>query len=288
MVTTRIIGVVNVLNNIAVQSINFNKYLPIGKPEIAISFLNSWGIDEILVLDIKGYLKEKTNMFASLPDYVANCHVPIAAGGGVKSLTDIEKLIRHGADKVVINSKSYENPKILEEGVKEFGQQAIIVSIDVRNISKKYVAFSKSGSKRINKSFESILKQAEEYGAGEIIINSIDKDGSKTGYDINLFDYVKKNVSIPVIGCGGVGTANHFLSGMKVGLSGLAAGNFFHFTEHSVIQLKRYLVKNKHNIRLDTYADYNGHEFSIDSRLSVLNEKKLDSLRYDYIPQEKI
>ena len=125
MSVTRIIGVVNVYNNIAVQSIGFKQYLPIGSPEIIISYLNRWGIDEIIILDIKASLKNEKKLIKKLPDYIKKCHTPVSAGGGVASLKDIENLIRRGADKVVINTQAWENRKIVEEGIKEFGSQAI-------------------------------------------------------------------------------------------------------------------------------------------------------------------
>ena len=132
------------------------------------------------------------------------------------------------------------------------------------------------------------LKQAQDHGAGEILINSIDRDGSKRGYDLELFNYVKDIVSIPIVGCGGVGTSNHFLQSMNIGLSGLAAGNFFHYTEHSVILLKSFLDQNQENIRLDTYANYHEREFALDERLQTLSDDKLEALKFEYIPEEKI
>ena len=288
MLTTRIIGVINVLNNVAVQSINFNRYLPVGRPEIAISYLNKWGIDEIVVLDMKGSVNVGSKLHKYLPGYVADCQAPIAAGGGVQKLADIENLIRNGADKVVINSSAYNNPKIIDEGAREFGEQAIVVSVDIRKEKNNYVIYAESGSKKIGMPLADALRQAQDHGAGEILINSIDRDGSKKGYDLDLLNYVKDIISIPIVGCGGVGTANHFLQAMPIGLSGLAAGNFFHYTEHSVIQLKSYLNQTEEDIRLDTYANYQNREFALDERLLVLSDDKLEALKFEYIPEENI
>ena len=123
------------------QSIHFKKYLPVGRPDIAISYLNKWGIDEIVVLDIKGSLNGSSELQKCLPSYVADCQAPIAAGGGVRNLTDIENLIRNGADKVVINSSAHNDPQIIDEGAREFGEQAIVVSVDVRQEKNNYVIF---------------------------------------------------------------------------------------------------------------------------------------------------
>ena len=288
MLTTRIIGVINVLNNVAVQSINFNRYLPVGRPDIAISYLNKWGIDEIVVLDMKGSVNGGSELYKYLPGYVADCQAPIAAGGGVQNLADIESLIRNGADKVVINSSAYNNPKIIDEGAREFGEQAIVVSVDIRKEKNNYAIFAESGSKKIGMPLADALRQAQDHGAGEILINSIDRDGSKKGYDLNLLNYVKDIISIPAVGCGGVGTSNHFLQAMPIGLSGLAAGNFFHYTEHSVIQLKSYLNQTEEDIRLDTYANYQNREFALDERLLALSDGKLEALKFEYIPEENI
>jgi len=288
MLSTRIIGVINVLNNVAVQSINFNRYLPVGRPDIAISYLNKWGIDEIVVLDMKGSVNGSSKLHKYLPGYVADCQAPIAAGGGVQKLADIENLIRNGADKVVINSSAYNNPKIIDEGAREFGEQAIVVSVDIRKEKNNYAIFAESGSKKIGMPLADALRQAQDHGAGEILINSIDRDGSKKGYDIHLLNYVKDIIYIPIVGCGGVGTSNHFLQAMQIGLSGLAAGNFFHHTEHSAIQLKSYLNQTEEDIRLDTYASYQKREFALDERLLALSDDKLEALKFEYIPEEKI
>ena len=140
MLTTRIIGVLNILDGIVVQSVNFLKYLPIGNPSIAVTFLNKWGIDEIIIQDIKATNNSECYLYKSLPKYVVNCQVPIAAGGGIKNLKDIENLIRNGADKVIINSAAHSNSKVINEGAKEFGDQAIIISIDIKKINDKYAS----------------------------------------------------------------------------------------------------------------------------------------------------
>ena len=288
MLTTSIIGFINVLDNFVVQSINFNRYLPIGRPDIAISYLNKWGIDEIVVLDIKGSVKSHSELHKFLPSYVKDCQAPIAAGGGVRGLVDIENLIRNGADKVVINTFAHNDPQIIDEGAREFGEQAIVVSIDVKKEKDDYTIYAESGSKKIEMALADALRQAQDYGAGEILINSIDRDGSKRGYNLELFNYVKEIVSIPIVGCGGVGTSKDFKEAMSIGLSGLAAGNFFHYTEHSVIQLKCYLNQYREDIRLDTYANYQSRKFALDERLLALSDDKLEALKFEYIPEEKI
>ena len=160
--------------------------------------------------------------------------------------------------------------------------------MDVRKTENSYSVFSHSGSKKIKMTLDDIIKKAQEYGAGEIFLNSINRDGSKKGFDIKLIKYVKDRIDIPLVACGGVGTSNHFLKALDTGVSGLAAGNFFHFTEHSTIHLKSYLMHFSDKIRLDTYANYKNNNFGLDERLSILSDEDLEKLKFDYIPQEKI
>lgn len=288
MLTTRIIGVLNILDGIVVQSVNFLKYLPIGNPSIAVTFLNKWGIDEIIIQDIKATNNSECYLYKSLPKYVVNCQVPIAAGGGIKNLKDIENLIRNGADKVIINSAAHSNSKVINEGAKEFGDQAIIISIDIKKINDKYVIFTNSGRKKINLDLIDYIKMVDDFGVGEIILNSIDRNGTKQGYDLELLEIVQKNTSLPLIGNGGASRALHFNEAMFLNLSGLAAGNFFHYTEHSVITTKSYLKKYKNNIRSDTYANYLNSKFNIDERTLPPDDKTLENLKYNFIPEEKI
>ena len=288
MLVTRIVGVINLLDDIVVQSLGFNRYLPIGSPEVAVSYLNQWGIDEIVILDISGSVRGECNLYQKLAGYTERCQTPVSAGGGIKTICDIESLIANGADKVVINTKAHEDPNIIRLGVQKFGEQAIVVSVDVKKVGDEYRVFVQSGNRMMNRSLLVVLKEAQDYGAGEIFVNSIDRDGSKKGYDLELFNYIMNNISIPVVGCGGVGTANHFLDALPLKLSGLAAGNFFHYTEHSVILLKSYLRKKSQNIRLDTHTSYHGQEFSVDQRLRVLPDCELENLKFKYIPEEKI
>lgn len=289
MFPTRIIGVITIYQDIAVQSIGFQKYLPIGKPEIAISFLDSWGIDEIVVLDIKGSSKNKINLFKKLKNYTKNCHTPITAGGGIKSLKDIENLIRNGADKVMINSYSLINKNLIKDGIKEFGSQAIMVGLDIKKIKNNYEVFYFSGQQKSKYSFKDTLKILENSGAGEIFINSIDRDGKKNGYDLNLAKIVKSNIKLPLIFCGGAGSANDFLKILPYNISGIAAGNFFHFTEHSVIFLKKYLNKfHKELIRLDANISCR-HNFSdLNFRPTKANDEYLENLKFKKITKNYI
>ena len=288
MLKTRVIAVLNINNGVVVQSINFQDYLPVGKPKIAIDFLDSWGIDEIVLLNIGNNKKNKNIFYKNLNTYTKNCQTPIAAGGGVSSLKDIEKIISNGADKVVINTSAHKSPSIIKNAEKLFGKQAIVVSIDVRKNDTQYSVFTHSGKQIIDRDLKSIILQAQDYGAGELLINSIDNDGRKNGYDIKLIEFVKRYASIPIIICGGVGNAKHFSSVLNYDLSGLAAGNFFHYTEHSVITLKQQLSRVKRNIRIDTISNYKNKKFDKYGRQLPMNDYDFENLRFKFIEEEII
>ena len=245
---TRIIGVINVLNGIAVQSIKFNQFLPIGNPKIALDYLFSWGIDEIVILNIS---RQKKDLYI-FPDLIKNCFISVAVGGGIDSIKDIDFLIKSGADKVVINTEAYKNPNLLKITSQKYGKQSLIVSIDVKKVKNKYVVFVNSGKTKSKKSLEETINIAENNGAGEILINSIDRDGTKNGFDFKLTTLVKSYTNLPLNICGGAGKISDFEKIIDFNPSGICAANFFHFKEQRVRVLKNQLFtfKNKKKIRI--------------------------------------
>lgn len=239
---SRIIGVINILNGVAVQSLNFKKFLPIGNPKIAIEYLYSWGIDEIVLLNIS---RNKESL-KSVPKLLKNCFVPISIGGGIGSIKDVDFLIKNGADKVLINTNLINNNKLPKEISKKYGKQSLIISIDVKKLNKDYIVFTNSGKKNTKKKLEEIVILAENSGAGEILINSIDRDGSKKGFDLKLIQIAKKYTNIPINICGGAGKVSDFSDALKCNPSGICAANFFHFKEQRVRILKNELMKLNH------------------------------------------
>lgn len=286
MIKTRIIAVVLVKDGIAVQSIGFKKYLPIGSPLIAIKFLDSWGVDEIVVLHMDG----NNPTTAEVNAYAKNCNVPLSIGGGINDIDKVKAIIHSGADKVIINSALITKPHIVTETATMFGSQSIIASIDAYlSDDGKYSAKYNSGYKYSNYTALDLAQHAQELGAGEILLNSINNDGSKNGYDLALLKLALDKLDIPVIICGGVGHPKHMFEAINLGVSGVAAANFFHFSEHSVITVKKYLTNQIENkIRLDSYANYEGFNFFPNGRINKLVDNELESLRFHYIPEEKI
>lgn len=288
MKNVRIIGNVLIKNEIAVQSINFKKYLPIGKPKILIDFLSTWGIDEIIVLDINGSIKDSTYLKDNLKEITKNSNTPISAGGGIKNIKDVENLIRGGADKVVINSNGILNPKLIKKSALEFGNQAVIGSIDVKKVDNNYNVFTHSGTKQSKFSLIETINIYEENQVGEILINSIDNDGLKKGFDIKLIKIIKSQTQLPTIICGGAGNFDHFGKIMKYNLSGIASGNFLSFTEHSIKNLKYYLKNLKKNNEIRYEKNNDKKIFDFEFRYSKKNDELLESLKYKKIIKNKI
>jgi imidazole glycerol-phosphate synthase subunit HisF len=288
MLKTRIIGVLLVKNDWVVQSINFKKFLPIGRLDVAVEFLNQWGIDEIVILDINATAEGRSPNFEMIKSASAFSQTPLSVGGGVSSLSHMEALLRAGADKIIINSGFLKEGSLIQEGAHQFGSQCMIASIDALIRNNKYCVYNKN-----NKNSELLVNdlaiRAEEFGAGEIFLNSVDRDGNKLGLDLKLGNEIRRNLSIPLILCGGVGKPSHIIDGIQANLGAVAAGNFFHFTEMSVIAAKRFIRQNGLKIRIDSYANYNTANFDrVTERISRHSEDTLEELRFQYIPEEII
>lgn len=290
MLKTRVIAVLVVKNGWVVQSIGFGRYLPVGSLKISIEYLNQWGIDEIIILDIDATTEGRSPNFQQLKEVSVYSQTPVSIGGGISKIEDIESMIRHGADKVVINSIFLKNPSILKQGAQQYGKQCMVVSLDaMKSSTNNYVIYNKNCKLNEKRDLEYYVKLAEDHGAGEIFINSVDQDGKKSGYDLKLLEAVKKVTSIPVILCGGVGKTAHLIEGANAGADAVAAGNFFHFTELSVVAAKQKMIQAGINIRMDSYATYNKVQFdSRTDRPMRLSDAEYEKMRFDYIPEEII
>lgn len=288
MLKKRIIGTLTIFNDIVVQSIGFNKYLPIGKPAIAVEFLNQWGIDEIIVLDISATSNNREPNFDVYQKLSSKCNVPLTIGGGIKSVEHVRRLLNSGADKVSINSYAIQNPKFIAEAAHIFGDQCIIVSVDVILHGAEYFVYDHLNKVKSNLNLMSWINIACEQGAGELFINSVDNDGQYKGFDILLAKLVSNAVHIPVIICGGAGKPEHFLNVLtKTNVAAAAAGNYFQFTEHSVNTTKSFL-KDHMDVRLETYADYIGTSLETGNRLVKRSDEYLEQLLYQKIEREII
>lgn len=289
MLKKRIIGCLTLKDNIVVQSIGFQRYLPVGSLAVAVEFLSQWGIDEIAIIDISATAEKHGPNFKLIAQAAKKCFTPLAVGGGIRNIADMRKLNQLGAEKIIINNLALRQGEIIAKAAEIFGSQFVVVSIDAKKIGGTYKVFSAGGQKPTGLDVAVFAKKAEQLGAGEIFLNSIDRDGSKEGFDLALINQVSAQVRIPVIACGGAGAPQDFYEVMtKTKAAAVAAGNFFHFTEHSPITLKAWLRRKTAPIRLETYAQYNDAVFSNSGRLAKYSEKYLDKLRFIYLPEEVI
>lgn len=257
----RLIPVLLLKNGWLVQSKDFSQYLNLGNPITAVKRLSEWASDELIYLDISkddiydlhrddlGHPNRHT-IFEILDDVSQNTFMPITVGGKIRTIKDIYDRLSHSADKISINTKALEDKKFITKAANEFGSQCIVVSIDVKLHNKKYRVMSHGG--KIETPYEALewAKIVESLGAGEILLNSIDRDGMKSGYDIQLLDMVSKSVKIPVIALGGAGKWEHFAEALeKTSVDAIAAANVFQHIDQSVYLAKEYLYNHNYNVR---------------------------------------
>lgn len=288
MLKKRIAASLIVRDGIVVQSIGFKKFLPIGIPSIAIEFLNQWGIDEIILLDITATKNSTGPDFALLRKAAIKSHVPLTIGGGIKTVDQIKELMQCGADKISINQSALFDRNLISAAAHIFGDQCVVVSIDALKTNNGYFVFDYLSGKAIDISIEKFTEEVQNLGAGEILVNSVNRDGSYMGYDLDLINSVCDVANVPIICCGGAKNANDFLEVFsKTKVSAASAANFFHFTEHSV-NITKSIIKRDLDIRLDTYADYERANFDKDLRLIKKSDAVLESMLFTKIEKEII
>ncbi len=257
----RLIPVVLLRNGWLVQSKEFKRFQNIGNPMSSVKRFSEWESDELIYLNISkdqsfdmrrddlGH-PNHSSLWDILEDVSKVTFMPITVGGGVKTLEDIQSRLSLGADKVSINSQAIANPDFINKAAREFGSQCVIVSIDAKRIDNKYLVMTQAGHEATSYDVKSWAKLMENSGAGEILINSVDRDGMKTGYDIDLLNEVAENVNVPVIALGGVGDFSHFAEALEqTKVDAIAAANIFQYVDQSVFLAKNYLVDRGYNIR---------------------------------------
>lgn len=261
MLKTRLIPVLFIKNGLIVRSEDYSTHQIIGNVINEAKRYNDWNVDELMYIDISRDNLYDSNRddhrieaVHSLEEIVTRvsevCFMPLAFGGGIRSLEQAEFLIRNGADKITLNTAVQENPDLVRKCVRKFGSQAVVVSIDYRNTSGKTAVFTNFGRTPANTSILDWVKEAEQLGAGELMISNIDFDGKSCGYDIPVIGEVVESTSLPVIACSGAGDAYDFVDLAKeTKVSAIAAGNWFHFVERSYPRAKELLKKNNIHVR---------------------------------------
>lgn len=283
----RIIGCLLVRRGIVVQSFKFERYLPVGRPEISARFFDEWGVDETMLLDMEAS-REGRLIDLDLVGRVSNAgFAPITVGGGIRNTDDIRVVLEAGADKVCINRLAADDLDMVTEASRLFGAQCIIVSIDVRKTDDGYRVFTDGGKRDLGVHPVELAKKLETAGAGEILLTSIDRDGMRQGYDLELIEAVAPEVRIPVIVCGGAGHADHMKAALALeSVSAVAAANFLHHSEHSISVLKSWLRNEDANVRGEFHALYRDFTFAADGRILKLSDADLHEQVFEFVEDD--
>ena len=242
MLKNRIIPCLDVKNGRVVKGINFVDLKDAGDPVEQAQIYSDGGADEICFLDITASNENRDTIYEVVERTSKKCFVPLTVGGGVRNIEDINRLLNCGADKVSINTAAVQNPEVIIESSKKFGSQCIVVAIDAKKNDNKWEIFTHGG--RNNTGIEAIefARKMEESGAGELLVTSMDRDGTQIGYDNDLMFKISSIVNIPTIASGGVGNLDHLVDGIKLGnASAVLAASIFHYGKYTIQEVKQYL-----------------------------------------------
>jgi len=242
MLSKRLIACLDVRNGCVVKGVNFEALRNAGDPAALARRYNQEGIDEVVVLDVTATLEGRRAFEATIHAVSTELFIPLTVGGGIRTEADAAAAIDAGADKVGVNSAALADPTLLTRLSARYGSQAIVVAIDAKRVDGRFQVFSRSGSTPTPRDAVEWAMEAEARGAGEVLLTSIDCDGTRAGFDCELTAAVSTAVSIPVIASGGAGTFDHFTEVFKLGRADAAlAASVFHYSEHAVAELKQHL-----------------------------------------------
>ena len=250
MLKNRIIPCLDVKNGRVVKGINFVDLKDAGDPVEQAKIYSDGGADEICFLDITASNENREIIYEVVEKTSKKCFVPLTVGGGVRSIEDINKLLNCGADKVSINTEAVKNPELVIESSKKFGSQCIVVAIDAKKNGDMWEIFTHGGRNKTEINALEFAKKMEINGAGELLVTSMDKDGTQSGYDIELMKKISSSVNIPVIASGGVGTLDHLVDGIKSGANAVLAASIFHYGTFSIEEAKQYLASKDIPVRI--------------------------------------
>ena len=251
MITKRIIPCLDVRNGRVVKGTNFEGLRDMADPVEMARFYNEAGADELVFYDITASVEGRTLFTDILTRVASEIFIPLTVGGGINSLEDFDRVLKCGADKVSVNSGAIRNPAIIGEAAKKYGDQCVVLSCDIKRVEGKFMLFAKGGRENTGIDALDWIVRGVKNGAGELVINSIDTDGVKNGFDLELLDAVAARVSVPIIASGGAGKMEDFVElfrhkGMDAGL----AASIFHTKQVEIAQLKRYLRENGVEMRI--------------------------------------
>lgn len=252
MLTRRIIPCLDVKNGRVVKGKQFKDIVDVESPEVLGKYYSDCGADELVFYDITASNEERKTSLEFVSKVAENINIPFCVGGGVSSIQDFTDILRKGADKVSINSSAVRNPDLIREASLKFGSQCVVLSIDIKkNDKESWSVYIKGGREKTNlDAIEWAIKGAD-LGAGEIVVNSMDEDGMKNGYDLKLLKKISDSVNVPVIASGGAGTMRDFYDAISYSnIDGVLAASVFHFGEIKINDLKQYLKDKDVEIRM--------------------------------------
>jgi len=252
MLKKRIIPCLDVLNAKVVKGIKFKQLREAGDPAELASWYDEQGADEVVFLDIGASPEGRESMFEVVERTAEQLFIPLTVGGGIRTLDNIARMLRSGADKVEINTAAVENPELVRQAAERYGSQCIVIAIDAKRVGqKKWEVYTYGGRKPTGVDALEWAQRVESLGAGEILLTSMDADGTQVGYDLELTRAVAEAVSIPVIASGGAGNLEHICDAFKIGKADAAlAASIFHYGTYTVEQVKRYLREQGIEVRL--------------------------------------
>jgi cyclase len=252
MLKKRIIPCLDVDNGRVVKGVNFIDLIDAGDPVEQAKLYNSEGADELCFLDITASSDNRQTLLNTVKKTAENCFIPLTVGGGVRNLEDVKKLLHAGADKVSINTSAVINREFVKQAAEKYGSSTIVIAVDAKNISdNKWEVFTHGGREATGIDAIEYCQEVASLGAGEILLTSMDRDGTKLGFDVDLLKRITSKIYIPVIASGGVGTLEHFSQGiLQGGANSVLAASVFHFGQLKIQDVKRYLADKNIPVRI--------------------------------------
>ena len=252
MITKRIIPCLDVKDGRVVKGVNFLGLADVSSPVKLAKFYSECGADELVFYDITASAEGRALFTDILTEVARTIFIPLTVGGGINTLDDFDRVLKCGADKVSVNSGAIRNPSLIEEAAKRYGDQCVVLSADVKRVDGVFRVFAKGGRENTGMEAISWIKRCVDMGAGEVVVNSIDTDGVKGGFDIELLRRVTETVKVPVIASGGAGSVGHFIDLFKEipDIDAGLAASVFHFGEIKIRDLKEELKNNGITVRL--------------------------------------
>jgi cyclase len=252
MITKRIIPCLDVKNGRVVKGTNFQGLNDVSSPIELAKYYSQNGADELVFYDITASYEERRLFTDILCEVAKNVFIPLTVGGGINTVDDFDRVLKCGADKVSVNSGAIRNPELIREAAQKYGNQCVVISADIKRVDGQFMVFAKGGRENTGMEAISWIKKCVELGAGEVVVNSIDTDGVKGGFDIELLKLVCEAVNVPVIASGGAGNIQHFIDLFKEipDIDAGLAASIFHFGEVKISDLKEELKNNNITVRL--------------------------------------